>query len=280
MGVYFAMQNRNWKQLLKERTFRILLPFVFGMFCIVPLHLFIWQRYYNFDMKYTADPGHLWFLANIFLYVVVFSPLFFYLKRNEGGTLVKGIAKVFSTPIGLLVVVATFVLEAMIIKPYPYEMYAMTWHGFFLGLLAFFFGFCFVLSGNGFWNMILKFRWMFVAIAMTLFIFRLVYFKMNTPVYLLVFESQCWIISVFAFGYKYLNRPSKALTYLSQAAYPVYILHMIFLYLGSIWIFGLNMDIRVQFILVLLITIGGCFATYEVIRRLKWIRPLFGLKAK
>lgn len=280
MGVYFAMQNRNWKQLLKERTFRILIPFVFGMFCIVPLHLFIWQRYYNFDMKYTADPGHLWFLANIFLYVVLFSPLFFYLKRNEGGKLVKGIAKVFSTPIGLLVVVASFVLEAMIIKPYPYEMYAMTWHGFFLGLLAFFFGFCFVLSGNGFWNMILKFRWMFVAIAMTLFIFRLVYFKMNTPVYLLVFESQCWIISVFAFGYKYLNRPSKALTYLSQAAYPVYILHMIFLYLGSIWIFGLNMDVCVQFILVLLITIGGCFATFEVIRRLRWIRSLFGLKAK
>lgn len=280
MGVYFAMQNRNWKQVLKERTFRILLPFVFGMFCIVPLHLFIWQRYYNFDMKYTADPGHLWFLANIFLYVVLFSPLFFYLKRNEEGKLVRGIAKVFSTPIGLLVVVTSFVLEAMIIKPYPYELYAMTWHGFFLGLLAFFFGFCFVLSGNGFWNMILKFRWMFVAIAMTLFIFRLVYFKMNTPVYLLVFESQCWIISVFAFGYKYLNRPSKALTYLSQAAYPVYILHMIFLYLGSIWIFRLNMDIRVQFILVLLITIGGCFATYEVIRRLKWIRPLFGLKAK
>jgi glucan biosynthesis protein C len=280
MGVYFAMQNRNWKQLLKERTFRILLPFVFGMFCIVPLHLFIWQRYYNFDMKYTADPGHLWFLANIFLYVVLFSPLFFYLKRNEEGKLVRGIAKVFSTPIGLLVVVTSFVLEAMIIKPYPYEMYAMTWHGFFLGLLAFFFGFCFVLSGNRFWDMILKFKWMFIAIAVALFIVRLLHFKMNTPVYLMVIESQCWIISVFAFGYKYLNRPSKALTYLSQAAYPVYILHMIFLYLGSIWIFGLNMDIRVQFILVLLITIGGCFATYEVIRRLKWIRPLFGLKAK
>lgn len=280
MGVYFALQNRNWNQLLAERSKRILLPFLFGAIAIVPIHLYLWQRYYHFDIKYTADPGHLWFLGNIFLYVVLFSPLFFYLKRNEEGKLVKGIAKVFSTPIGLLVVVAAFVLEAMIIKPYPYEMYAMTWHGFFLGLLAFFFGFCFVLSGNGFWNMILKFKWMFIAMAVALFIIRLLYFKMNTPVYLIVFESQCWIISVFAFGYKYLNRPSTALTYLSQAAYPVYILHMIFLYLGSMWVFGLNMDVRVQFILVLVITIGGCFATYEVIRRLKWIRLLFGLKAK
>lgn len=278
MGVYFSLQNRNWKQLLAERSGRILLPFLFGAIAIVPIHLYLWQRYYHFDTKYIADPGHLWFLANIFMYVLIFSPLFFYLKRNEEGTLVKGIAKIFSTPIGLLVVVASFVLEAMIIKPYPYEMYAMTWHGFFLGLLAFFFGFCFVLSGKEFWNMILKFKWMFIAMAVALFITRLLYFKMNTPVYLIVFESQCWIISVFAFGYKYLNRPSTALTYLSQAAYPVYILHMIFLYLASMWIFRLSMDVRVQFILVLLITLGGCFATYEVIRRIKWIRPWFGLK--
>jgi len=278
MGVYFALQNRNWMQLIAERSGRILLPFLFGGFAIVPIHLYLWQRYYEMDPRYTADPGHLWFLANIFIYVVLFSPLFFYLKRNEGGKLAKSIAKVFSTPLGLLVVVAAFVLEGVIIKPYPYEMYAMTWHGFFLGLLAFFFGFCFVLSGDGFWKMILKFRWLFVAIAVALFIIRLLYFKMNTPVYLMVTESQCWILSVFAFGYQYLNRGGQVLTYLSQAAYPVYILHMIFLYLGSMWVFGLNIDVRVQFLLVLLITLGGSFATYEVIRRLKWIRPLFGLK--
>src|SRR3989337_1686885 len=30
MGVYFAIQNRNFKQLLLERAGRILVPFVFG----------------------------------------------------------------------------------------------------------------------------------------------------------------------------------------------------------------------------------------------------------
>jgi len=283
MGVYFAVQNRNWKQLIAERTGRILLPFLFGMFCIVPLHLFIWQRYYHFSAGYSPSPGHLWFLGNIFIYVVLCSPVFFYLKKNDpdgyrDGKLVNGIAKLFSTPLGLIP--AVFVLEAVIVKPYPYEMYAMTWHGFFLGLLAFFFGFCFVLSGNGFWNMILKFRWMFISTAIILFMIRLMYFKMNTPVYLIVAESQCWIISVFAFGYKYLNRGSKVLTYLSQAAYPVYILHMLFLYLGSVWVFSFTLDVRIQFGLILLITLGGCFATYELIRRINWIRPLFGLKMK
>lgn len=278
MGVYFAMQNRNWKQLIKERTFRIWLPFVFGLFCIVPVHMFIWQKYYSFGFRYTADPGHLWFLGNIFVYVILFCPLFYYLKRNEDGKLARGITKLFRTPLGFVLVVAAFILEAVLIKPYPYEMYAMTWHGFFLGLLAFLFGFCFVLSGKGFWHMILKYRWVFLGAALTLYVIRLVYWSMNAPVYLLVTESQCWIISVFAFGYKYLNRGGRALTYFSQAAYPVYILHMIFLYLGSMWVFRLNLDVRIQFMLVLLTTLIGCFATFEVIRRLKWVRPLIGLK--
>jgi glucans biosynthesis protein C len=280
MGVYFALQNRNWKQLITERAGRILIPFLFGFAAIVPIHWLIWQYFYQYPIAYVPTAGHLWFLANIFIYVALFAPLFFYLKQNESGIAVCVIKKLFSNPAIFILIIAVFVLEAVILKPFPYEMYAMTWHGFFLGLMAFFFGFCFVLSGNGFWNMILTYRWLFLLLAITLFIVRLIYFKMNAPVYLLVTESQSWIVSVFAFGYKYLNRPGKALTYLSQAAYPVYILHMIFLYAGSLLIFPLVLDVRIKFVLVLLITLGGCFVAYEVIRRIKWIRPLFGLKLK
>ena len=42
MGVCFAMKKRRWKQLIVERTKRILLPFIFGVLFIVPVHLFIW----------------------------------------------------------------------------------------------------------------------------------------------------------------------------------------------------------------------------------------------
>src|SRR6188768_2161001 len=71
MGVYFAIQNRNWKQLLQERAGRILLPYVVGTFLIVPIHLYLWQNYYHFEVVYNPNPGHLWFLGNIFLYVVM-----------------------------------------------------------------------------------------------------------------------------------------------------------------------------------------------------------------
>lgn len=278
MGVYFALQNRNWKQLIAERAGRIFIPFIFGAIALVPVHMYLWQKYYNYPAGYLPGPGHLWFLGNIFVYVLVFAPLFFYLKKHEAGKVVSTIRNVFSSPIGLLIVIGAFILEAVILKPFPYEMYAMTWHGFFLGMLAFLSGFCFVLAGDGFWDMLLKMRWILLVLAAGLFVLRLFYFNMNTPVYALVTESQCWIFSVLAFGYKYLNRPGKVLTYLSKAAYLVYILHMIFLYLGSYFIFKTDMNVQMKFLLVLLITTAGCFGAYEIIRRIKWLRPLFGLK--
>ena len=243
MGVYFAMQKRNWKQLLSERAARILVPFLFGIFFIVPIHTYIWQHYYKLELNYNPDSGHLWFLGNIFIYVVLLSPIFFYLKSHESGKIVKWIKRILSNPLGLLLIIAAFILEALIVDPRPYAMYAMTWHGFFLGLLAFFFGFCFVLSGPSFWNMIVKWRWLFLFIAALFFSYRLFQFQMNVPGYLLVIESDCWIFSVLSFGHKYLNRPGKTLNYLSQAAYPVYIVHMIFLYLGSTLIFPLNISL-------------------------------------
>ncbi|GHN00544.1 acyltransferase [Cytophagales bacterium WSM2-2] len=280
MGVYFAIQNRNWKQLLVERASRILVPFVFGIFCIVPLHVYILQYYYEMQPTYVANPGHLWFLGNIFVYVLIFTPLFFYLKKNEDGKLVSWLRKLMSTLLGLLPVVGAFVIEVLILDPRPYEMYVMTKHGFFLGLLAFFFGFCFVLCGEGFSKMIVKWRWLFLAGGIALFAIRNYESSVGAPVlnWQLPIETNCWILSVLAFGYQYLNRPGKALAYLSQAAYPVYILHMIFLYLGSLLIFRLTIPVQLQFVLVVLFTLVGCFGTYEVIRRVSLLRFLFGLK--
>ena len=37
MGVRFARERRDWMQLLKDRTVRILVPYVFGIFVIGPI---------------------------------------------------------------------------------------------------------------------------------------------------------------------------------------------------------------------------------------------------
>ena len=145
--------------------------------------------------------------------------------------------------------------------------------------MAFLFGFCCVLSGDTFWQTILRWRWLFLSLAIGLYVIRLTIFELKSPNYLMAVESNTWIFAVFGFGYKHLNRPSKALKYLSQGAYPIYIIHMIFLYLGSFLILPLNMPAIAKFICIVVFTGAGCFAMYDlVIRRVSFLRPLFGLK--
>lgn len=182
-------------------------------------------------------------------------------------------------PLGPLSITVFFVLEAMIVKPQLFEMYARTWHGFFLGFIAFFFGFLVVYSGKEFWQTVLKWRWLYIGIAAVLYAFRLFVFETATPGYLIAIESNCWIFGVFGFSYKYLNKPSALLSYLSQAAYPVYIIHMFVLYLGAMIILPLEIHTFLKFITVSVFTIIVCYLIYElIIKRIGFLRPLFGLK--
>ncbi|UXP32318.1 acyltransferase family protein [Reichenbachiella agarivorans] len=279
MGVYFAIQRRDWKSLLLERSKRILVPYVFGMIAIVPLHVFLWQNYYNQNMDYVSSPGHLWFLGNIYAYVLLFFPLFFYLKRHPEGKFHQFLKKWLGHPAGLLILMLPFIAEAELVNPESFEFYAMNTHGFWLGMVAFLTGFLCVYSGQAFWDNVTKWRWLLFAIAATLYIFRLTEGQFNAPYYLKAIESNLWIFTVFGFGYKYLNKPSSTLTYLSQAAYPIYITHMVFLYLASWFIFPLEIAPLLKLMLVIVFTFIGCFVTYEyVVRRVKWVRTLFGLK--
>ncbi|WP_462247280.1 acyltransferase family protein [Ekhidna sp.] len=279
MGVYFAIRKRNWKELLLERSKRILIPFVFGILAIVPLHFLVFQRYYNMPLGYNAHPAHLWFLGNIFIYVLMLFPLFFYLKKIEGGRFMERLSLFMSNPIGPISITIFFILETIVVKPQVFELYAQTWHGFFLGLLAFFFGFLFVYAGKSFWQTILKWRWLYLGMAVILYVMRLMFFELKSPGYLMAFESNCWILSVFGFGYKYLNKPSKILSYLSQAAYPVYIIHMFTLYTGAMIFLPLDMSVALKFILITVFTgITGCLIYEFSIKRIGFLRPLFGLK--
>jgi glucan biosynthesis protein C len=268
MGVYFAMQSRTWLQLITERSRRIFVPYLFGMFVIVPIQLLIWRSYYNMELIYVFNPAHLWFLGNIMAYVVIFFQLFYYLKNKNI------ISKIFASPFSILIPMAFLMAEKLIINPNPYEMYAMTLHGFFLGLIAFFFGFCFATAGTSFWDMLTKIWWVLLIVAVTLCVGRIAFYFS----YLIPVESVCWVLLVFAAGYKFLNRPSSVLKYLSEAAYPVYILHMIFQFLISLWIFPLEIPLAIKFVLLVVLTLSGCLLTYEIIKRTKVTRFLFGLR--
>lgn len=279
MGLYFAIQKRHWKQLIIERSRRILLPFVFGVILITPLHMFIFQKYYNLPFQYYPHTGHLWFLGNIFIYVIILLPMIYYLKNKPKGRLINILSHLMKYPIGPLLVSVFFVLEVIVIKPQLFELYANTWHGFTLGFMAFFFGYTLLYSGAIFWQTLLKWKWLYLSIAIVLFIIRLIEFNTVTPGYLMAIESNCWIFGCFGLGYQYLNQPSKILNYLSRAAYPIYIIHMIVLYIGSFIILPLNIHPLIQFSIIVIFTLLTCYLVYEfIIKRVRVLRPFFGLK--
>ncbi|SNS84929.1 Acyltransferase family protein [Ekhidna lutea] len=278
MGVYFAMKRRNWKELIMERSKRILLPFLFGMTVIVPVHVLMWQGYYHQPLSYEFSPGHLWFLGNIFIYVLVLLPIFLLLRKVENDSVSRVLDKIFKTPVGVVILIIPFVAEAMIVKPENFEMYAFSTHGFWLGLCAFFLGFICMMSQT-FWPMIAKWRWLWLGVAITFYLIRWMIFNLQTPDYAMAIESSFWIFAVFGFGNRHLNKPSKSLVYLSESAYPIYIIHMLFIYLGSLFFFSLNISGAWTLTFLTLFTFLGCFISYEfLIRRVAFLRPLFGLK--
>ncbi len=278
MGLSFALRKRNIKKLLLERSRRILIPFVFGVLCVVPIHVIIWENYYEQEINVLFNPAHLWFLGNIFIYVLLLIPLIHHLQKAKGWLIVGAMKRVFNSAFGLCLMMIFFVIEALLLAPEQFELYAMTWHGFILGFITFFFGFSFINSGIQFSVLVQKWRWLFLIGGVLLYGIRLLYFELKAPNYLIAIESVIWIFTMFGFAAIYLNKPNRILNYLSQSAYPVYIIHMVFLYLGSVLILPLNLPVVLKFVLLVLFTFAGCMLCYEfLIRRVKFLRPIFGL---
>lgn len=279
MGVRFAMKRRNWKQLLKDRSIRILIPFVFGFFFICPISAYIAMKHFGFPVSYAPNTGHLWFLANIFLYVLILLPLLTYLKNRPENAFFRILSKIFSLRAGLLIFALPVMAEAELTNPEYFPTFAMTPHGFWLGMICFFAGFTFISIGTDFWKAIERDRKIILALAILLYFVRLIVFLLEGPLALNGLESVCWMLAALGFGSVYLNKPSDKLAYFSSAVYPVYIVHMPVQYAFSYFIIPMAFPALGKLLVLLVVTFGISFLLYEmVLKRLKWIRPVFGMK--
>ena len=95
-SVYFALRRNSVRQLLRERSRRLLVPLVAGMFLVVPPQLYFerlfrqqWSgSYLHFYtekvLQFQPYPHgnfswhHLWFIAYLFAYCLLLIPLFAY----------------------------------------------------------------------------------------------------------------------------------------------------------------------------------------------------------
>lgn len=278
MGVFFAMQRRGWITLLKDRTARIMLPFVFGFFLICPIHVYLAAKWFGMPAKYTPNMGHLWFLVNIFVYVLVLLPVFVFLKSWRGQAILDWVSRGLRHPWLLLLAAVPLAAEAWIMDPNIFSVYYNSKHGALMGLICFFSGFFLVSLGEAFWNAVQKLRWFCLGSAFVLYLIRVIVWDVGGINPVTAVESTCWMLGLIGLGSRYLNRPSGTLTYLSAAVYPVYIVHMPVQYAISYFLIPLDIAAPLKLIILTVTTFAGCFALYEILRRLKWIRPLFGMK--
>src|SRR5688572_2655594 len=95
-GMWFALQRRGIAEFARERTLRLLVPLVAGMFLVVPAQVYIeristgawqggyWQFFLERVLQFEPYPQgnfswhHLWFIAYLFVYVLLLLPLLAY----------------------------------------------------------------------------------------------------------------------------------------------------------------------------------------------------------
>jgi hypothetical protein len=91
----YALNNRTIKEYVKERFFRLLIPFIFGLLLLVPIQTYFAEIFHN---NYTGDyfkqytlfftkqtdlsgyhggftPAHLWFILYLFIILIITLPI-------------------------------------------------------------------------------------------------------------------------------------------------------------------------------------------------------------
>jgi len=100
-----------------------------------------------------------------------------------------------------------------------------------------------------------------------------------TEAFFKVLNFWSWIIAIFGYSAKYLNRKSSVLKYCNEAVYPFYILHQTVTIVLAYFLMEKDWGLGMKFLLLSGGTFFVSWVLYEfVIRRIKFLRPLFGLK--
>lgn len=312
-AIYFIMQKVALGRFFWVRSIRLLIPLLFGMFVIVLPQVYyelkfkgytdltVFQfltAYYSLDQSYdTYIPtwNHLWFVAYLWVYSLVFIPALYFLKTRKGQKF-AGYLNFDRMPVWLSIAgpVVIFGLYFSFIRPYFPSTHALfgDWfnHVYYITIMIF----GYMLAGSTkFWNW-LKINRHQLAIAGLITATGILVLR-NLPAlqldawpdwlfystrFWLTLNLWLWILGILAFALAYFNKPSKKLSYLNEAVYPFYILHQtIIIMIGyplSQWA-GLNIYGEASVLIVG--TFGLCFILYEyAIKRVNILRFLFGLK--
>ena len=298
---------------LGARSWRLLVPLVFGMLVIVPPQAYYevveqlpggyHEGYMAFYGRYlTAYDGfcdadgclriptwnHLWFVAYLWVYTVALwllwrlAPRVLDASRHLLATRMSGL--------GVLAWPVLFLGMARVLLVGRFEQtHALVddWYNHAQYFGVFLFGFL-VARADGVWQAIDRLRWPALVTWLASWAGLIAYFTrfadIDPPDTLRMAMRLAWamnqwcaIVAVLGFAHHWQPGDSRVLRYLVPAVFPVYILHQTVIVVVAHHLKALAIPPLVEGPLLVAITFATCFAGYEGIRRVGWLRRLFGL---
>ena len=302
----FALGKRSREQYLGERRRRLLVPFIFGIFVLIPPQTWYGGR---FNSGYTASfwqylssgdflkwnirnggdyyggfgIGHLWFIIVLFLLAVVALPLFSWGRSGRGEALLRGCSRRLAHPAGwalaaVLLMVGSALPDPAGLKPFYYLVF------FVLGYLT--------MCDPAFMKSAERYRLPALAAGSALAVWWVLSGDhlhdssagdslLREPLFLLsTLASWLVIVGLLGYGRRYLDRTSPALSYLAEASYPIYILHQTVIVVAAFFVVRLAASAPLQWLTLFVVSVAGTFVLYEVVRRFAPTRFVFGMRPR
>ncbi len=316
VGVRFALKHRDSRQFLRDRTQRLLPPLAFGVLVLVPPMVFLEKRFLgefggNFVEFYaelftsgfypsgSLSWHHFWFIAYLFLFCLLGLPVFAYLLGPAGRRGIEKWSRALTPGFRLLLpIVPLAIVEIGLRGAFPgFRDLIHDWASFGHWFLIFLAGFCFA-SSESLLDRAQAIRHCVLVLAVIMTITLFLQFwqpqrsgfspihdgEVTIAAYLWfcvvrVANAWCWLLVCLGFAGVWLQRPGRVLSYLNDAVYPLFCLHLPIVVALAYVIVPMDLSITVKYLSITSATVVLNLGIYELLlRRVGWLRPLVGLK--
>ncbi len=294
-GMWFALRRRTLGAFTGERTLRLLVPAIAGMFLIVPAQVYIerlangdWQRGYFaffFERVLQFEPypegnfswHHLWFIIYLFVYVLLLLPFMAWWRRAKPELRPGAWLFLAGLPLGI---------NEALLKPFFPETHNLTsdWYTFIHYLLLTVYGFV-LASMPGAWDWLARHRRKALAAGLVIVVGGLSLIEVgvirrDTPADSLLANcfTWTWLMTFLGYGRQHLGFSNRLLRWARDASYPIYILHQTVIIVIAWFVVSRSWAPGSKYWVVLLATMAICVMLYEAIRRVAPLRFLFGMK--
>jgi len=296
-GMWFALQRRSGKSFTGERTLRLLVPAIVGMFLIVPPQIYIeriahgeWHGgyldfYLQRVLQFQPYPAgnfswhHLWFIIYLYAYVLLLLPLMLWWRKARPVLKPGAWILALALPLGI---------NEALLKPLFPETHNLVhdWYVFIHYLLLTVYGFV-LASSPATWDWLAKFRRPALAIAITstvtvigLLLAGLIRHDSVADSILANAFTWTWLMVFLGYGRQYLSFGNRLLTWARDASYPIYILHQTVIILIAYFVIRQPWAAWIKYWVVAATTLAACALIYEfLVRRVGFLRVAFGMKA-